>query len=53
MLEYILALGNYLNGQTARGGAYGYKLDSLLKLSDIKMKDNKTTLFMYVIELVE
>jgi len=53
MLEYVLAVGNYLNGESARGGQWGFKFDSLVKISDIKMKDNKTTLMMYVIEVFE
>lgn len=32
LLEYVLALGNYLNGGTAQGGVYGVKLDVLLKV---------------------
>jgi hypothetical protein len=36
--------GNYLNGGTARGGAYGFKLDTLGKLESVKGADNKTTL---------
>ena len=32
----MLAVGNYLNGTTARGGAYGFKLDFLEKIGDIK-----------------
>lgn len=27
MLQYALAAGNYLNGQSSRGGAYAFKLD--------------------------
>lgn len=27
MLEYSLGYGNYLNGQSTRGGAYAFKLD--------------------------
>lgn len=27
MLEYVLAFGNYLNGDSARGGAWAYKFD--------------------------
>lgn len=27
ILEFALALGNYLNGTTPRGGAWGFKLD--------------------------
>jgi hypothetical protein len=33
----ILGLGNYLNGGTPRGQAYGVKLDFMAKLSTIKM----------------
>jgi Formin Homology 2 Domain len=33
-----------LNGGTARGGAYGFKLDTLGKLESVKGGDNKTTL---------
>jgi hypothetical protein len=32
LLEYVLALGNYMNGGTAQGGVYGVKLDVLLKV---------------------
>ncbi|EDO29773.1 predicted protein, partial [Nematostella vectensis] len=31
VLEYILAIGNYINGGTNRGGAYGLRLTSLPK----------------------
>lgn len=38
LLKVILALGNYLNpGQ--RGGAYGFKLNSLLKVRGINLDD--------------
>lgn len=50
--ELILAFGNYLNGQSNRGGAYGYKLDSLIKISDLKSTDNKKTLLTYLVEYV-
>lgn len=54
LLENILAIGNYLNGTTARGGAYGFKLDALEKLADMKMTTNpKKNLLMYVIERLE
>jgi diaphanous 1 len=36
ILEVVLKLGNFLNGGTARGGIYGFKLDALLKLATIK-----------------
>ncbi|EFN52829.1 hypothetical protein CHLNCDRAFT_138268 [Chlorella variabilis] len=37
VLALVLAAGNQLNAGTARGGAGGIKLDSLLKLSDVKV----------------
>lgn len=49
----MLAVGNYLNGESARGGAFGFRLDSLIKICDIKMKDNKTSLMLYVVEKME
>lgn len=32
VLQVVLALGNALNGNTFRGGARGFQLDSLLKV---------------------
>jgi diaphanous 1 len=36
VLEVLLALGNYLNAGTVRGGAYGFKLEVLKKIADVK-----------------
>ena len=36
ILQVILADGNYLNGGTPRGQAYGVKLDVLMKISAVK-----------------
>ena len=52
MLEVVLALGNYLNGGTVRGGAHGFKLETLLKLQSIKSTDNQITLLNYLAELL-
>jgi len=35
-LEYVLAIGNFLNQGTFAGGAFGFTLDSLTKLKDTK-----------------
>ncbi len=51
-LEVILLYGNYLNGTSNRGGAYGFKLDTLAKLSEVKSSDNKKTLFYYIVEYI-
>ena len=36
LFEIILALGNYMNGGSFRGGAYGFTLNSLTKFADTK-----------------
>lgn len=38
-----------MNSGTYRGGAQAFKLDTLLKLSDVKGKDGKTTLLHFVV----
>ncbi|KAH6581690.1 hypothetical protein BASA60_002277 [Batrachochytrium salamandrivorans] len=54
LLKVILALGNYLNSG-ARGGAYGFKIGSLLKMMDTKstVQGRKHTLLHYLTELVD
>jgi len=36
VFRQVLRLGNYLNGDSARGGAYGFKLTDLAKLVQVK-----------------
>jgi len=36
VLEQVLAIGNYMNGGGAKGGAWGFKLDTLGKLRNTK-----------------
>ncbi|CAH9144053.1 unnamed protein product [Cuscuta epithymum] len=47
IMKKILYLGNTLNQGTARGSAVGFKLDSLLKLSDTRA-NNRMTLMHYL-----
>ena len=49
LCELILYVGNYMNGGTAKGGAYGFKLDTLCKLKSMRGLDNNTTLLSYII----
>ncbi|XP_017255322.1 formin-like protein 5 [Daucus carota subsp. sativus] len=49
LLEAVLKLGNRMNDGTFRGGAQAFKLDTLLKLSDVKGVDGKTTLLHFVV----
>jgi hypothetical protein len=54
LLKIILALGNYMNaGQ--RGGAFGFKLNSILKMMDTKsvLTGRKHTLLHYLVDLIE
>lgn len=53
VLQIILAVGNYLNGGTRQGGAYGFKLATLSKLGATKSNDNKQTLLAYVVTFIE
>lgn len=48
LLEAVLKTGNRMNDGTYRGGAQAFKLDTLLKLSDVKGTDGKTTLLHFV-----
>ncbi|XP_042058931.1 formin-like protein 5 [Salvia splendens] len=50
LLEAVLKTGNRMNSGTFRGGAQAFKLDTLLKLSDVKGLDGKTTLLHFVVQ---
>jgi hypothetical protein len=47
-------MGNFLNAHNPKmGGASGFTLDSFDKIVDIRTRDNKSTLLMYMIARVE
>lgn len=50
LLEAVLRTGNRMNVGTNRGDAKAFKLDTLLKLVDIKGTDGKTTLLHFVVQ---
>ncbi|XP_047959043.1 formin-like protein 11 [Salvia hispanica] len=50
LLEAVLKTGNRMNIGTIRGGAKAFKLDALLKLSDVKGTDGKTSLLHFVVQ---
>ncbi|EGG23416.1 actin binding protein [Cavenderia fasciculata] len=53
LLELVLSLGNFINGGTPRGDLYGFKLDSLSSLSEMRSTtDNKTTLLSWIVQYV-
>ena len=53
VLEYALACGNYLNGVSNKGAAWGFKIDSLNKLKDTKTADNSSTMLHYIAARLE
>lgn len=53
VLENVLKIGNYLNGSTPRGGAYGFKLDTLTKLHTLKSVDPRITLMHFLLRQLE
>ena len=50
VLEIILGVGNYLNGGTKRGAAFGVKLDVLKTISTLKTTDNKWVLTDFIVK---
>ncbi|CAN1325875.1 Formin-like protein 13 [Linum perenne] len=52
IMQTILSLGNALNQGTARGAAIGFRLDSLLKLTDTRARNNKMTLMHYLCKVL-
>ncbi|KAF8692063.1 hypothetical protein HU200_039926 [Digitaria exilis] len=50
LLEAVLRTGNRMNVGTNRGQAKAFKLDSLLKLADVKGADGKTSLLHFVVQ---
>lgn len=52
MLEVVLAIGNYMNGAGNAGGCYGFRINSLNKMLDVKSSDGKMSLMHYLYELV-
>ncbi|KAK8980346.1 hypothetical protein V6N11_061557 [Hibiscus sabdariffa] len=53
IMQTILCLGNALNRGTARGSAVGFRLDSLLKLSETRSRNNKMTLMHYLCKVLD
>ncbi|XP_058196703.1 formin-like protein 1 isoform X2 [Rhododendron vialii] len=50
LLEAVLKTGNRMNKGTKRGDAHAFKLDTLLRLVDVKGADGKTTLLHFVVQ---
>ena len=49
LLDMVLHVGNIMNEGTRTGGAAGFKFESLLKLTQTKSADGKTTVLDYLV----
>uniref|UniRef100_A0A3Q3K036 FH2 domain-containing protein n=1 Tax=Monopterus albus TaxID=43700 RepID=A0A3Q3K036_MONAL len=52
VLEYLLAIGNYLNENAGKEKAKGFRLSSLTKLSQLRGRDKKVTLLHALVEQI-
>uniref|UniRef100_A0A3Q2E124 Formin-like protein 13 n=1 Tax=Cyprinodon variegatus TaxID=28743 RepID=A0A3Q2E124_CYPVA len=52
VLEYLLAIGNYLNENAGKEKAKGFRLSSLTKLSQLRGKDRNFTLLHALLEQI-
>lgn len=52
VLQYVLAVGNFMNCNTPKGNAEGIQLDSLLNL-DIRSDSEPIDFMMYIVRMVE
>ena len=50
VLQSVLKIGNIMNKGTHAGGACGFKLDSLMKLTQTKSHDKKTSILDFLIQ---
>lgn len=50
LLQYILAIGNFVNGGSNKGGAYGFKFDFFRKILDTRTNRPGYTLLNYIAE---
>jgi hypothetical protein len=53
ILAVILKLGNFLNGGSARGGAYVFKIEFLAKLKDIRSTEPGFTFMHLIAKIVD
>ncbi|XP_029993579.1 formin-like protein 13 [Sphaeramia orbicularis] len=52
VLEYLLAIGNYLNENAGKEKAKGFRLSSLPKISQLRGRDKKFTLLHALVEQI-
>ena len=53
VFSILLRIGNFVNGGTVRGGAYGFKIDFLTKLGDIRTHKQNYSLLNFLADMFE
>ena len=51
-LTHLLAVGNFLNANSHKANAYGFRLESIPKTYTLIGQDHETSLFDYVLKLI-
>lgn len=51
-LEYLLAVGNFLNLGTHRGNARAFRIENIEKTYLLLAQDKQTSLFEYILDLM-
>ena len=49
-LKHLLNVGNYMNANSFRGGAYGFRLDCIEKTYTLLGHDSNVSLFEYLLD---
>lgn len=52
-LSFLLSVGNFMNGDTSKGNAYGFRVESIEKTYTVMAQGNKLTLFDYLMQVME
>jgi hypothetical protein len=53
LFEIILAIGNFVNFGSARGGAYGFKIAHLSKLKEFRSNDKQIHMMAFIVTFVQ
>lgn len=57
VMQYILAYGNYMNGQSCRGGSYGFRLKEIMNagqiMSEEENEEGRMSFMLFIINKIE
>ena len=52
-LSYMLSIGNYMNTDTNKGNAYGFKFESIEKTYSLMAQGNQISFFEYILQVMK